>query len=248
MSDHVVLLHGTAGTGEVWTEFRTRFEELSWTVHTPNLRHHDPRVPNQSALVADVSLRAYADDIADLARGLDRPLIVGFSLGALVGQLAAARVPHRGMVCLAPSPAAGIRAFSVSAGIPFLGHFFQPRPWRKSLTLSWKTFRDFAANEQDERTAREMYDGHRVAESGRAFSEMFFPLLDRNRATRVDYHAVNGPVLVIGGSRTGWCREAFVHRPPRATRTDSTWRSTVPTTCCAAGDMRPSCSTTSTGG
>jgi pimeloyl-ACP methyl ester carboxylesterase len=201
MSRDIVLVHGTSGSGDAWAEFRTEFEHRGWTVHTPNLRHHDAAAPDQAVLVADVSLRDYADDVAALVNDLERPLLVGFSLGALVAQLVAARAPHRGLVCMSPSPGADIRAFSISAGVPFMRHFFQPRPWRKSLTLSWEAIRDYAANQQDEPTARAMYDDHRLAESGRAFSEMFFPFLDRNHAARVDYTAVTGPVLVIGGTR-----------------------------------------------
>ena len=112
MSRDLVLVHGTSGSGDIWAEFRDHFTEHGWVVHTPNLRHHDAAIADQAVLVGGVSLREYADDIAELVQGLDRPLIGGWSLGALVAQLVAARTAHRGLFCLAPSPGADIRAFS----------------------------------------------------------------------------------------------------------------------------------------
>jgi len=201
MSRDVVLIHGTSETGELWADIRDHLGRRGWTVHTPTLRHHDASVTNQATLVAGVSLLDYAADIADLTRGLDTPLIGGFSLGGLIAQLVAARTPHRGLFCLTPSPGPGMRLpFS---GVRVLGrHFLQAAPWRKPLPpLSWEVFRRSVANEQDEQTAREMYNGHLLFESGRAYSEIGFPYLDRGRAARVDYRAVTGPVLVIGGTR-----------------------------------------------
>jgi esterase/lipase len=47
MSQDVVLIHGTAGTGHIWAEMRGHLEQRGWTLHTPTLRHHDTTVPNQ---------------------------------------------------------------------------------------------------------------------------------------------------------------------------------------------------------
>jgi pimeloyl-ACP methyl ester carboxylesterase len=199
-SPNVVLIHGSGRTGEQLAALSDHFQRSGWTVHAPTLRHHDPSVTNQAALVVGLSLRDYADDIAQLGRDLNRPLIGGFSMGGLIAQLVAARIPHRGLFCLAPIPAPGMLDPLRSALV--LGrHFVEATRWRKPLPpSSWEEFRRGAANEQDERTAREMYNGQ-VFESGRAFAETFFPYLDRNRATRVDYQAVTGPVLVVAGTR-----------------------------------------------
>src|SRR6516165_6884949 len=109
MGRDVVLIHGASEVGEHLTEMRHHFEQRDWTVHTPTLRHHDENAPDQAKLVGGVSLREYVADLTDLTRTLDTPLIGGFSLGGLIAQLVAARTPHRGLFCLAPSPAPGMR-------------------------------------------------------------------------------------------------------------------------------------------
>jgi pimeloyl-ACP methyl ester carboxylesterase len=201
MSRDVVLIHATGSTGEQWAGTRDHFERLGWTVHTPTLRHHDASVTNQANLVAGVSLRDNTADIADLTRRLDTPLIGGSSLGGLIAQLVAARTAHRGLFCLAPAPGPGMLGPLWSA-LTFGRHFLQATPWRKPVSpASWEVFRRSVANEQDEETAREMYSGHLLFDSARAYSEIFFPYLDRGRAARVDYGAVTGPVLVIGAAR-----------------------------------------------
>jgi len=199
MSRDVVLIHGASEVGEQLAEIRQHFEQRGWTVHTPTLRHHDEAMPDQATLVAGVSLRDYVADLTDLTRGLDTPLIGGFSFGGLIAQLVAARTPHRGLFCLAPT-APGTRP-PLAAVRVMAGHFLHPTPWRKAVPpMSWEMWRRYVANAHDEQSARETYNAHLRYESGRQYWEAGFYFLDRHRAARIDYQAVTGPVLVTGGT------------------------------------------------
>jgi pimeloyl-ACP methyl ester carboxylesterase len=201
MSRDVVLIHGTSATGAIWDDLRAFFEGRGWNVHTPALRHHDPDLARQPDLVAGVSLRGFAEDLVAYVRGIGgEPLIGGHSLGGLVAQLVAARTPSSGLLLLAPAPAPGMLP-SLSSVRTFAPHFLHPTPWRRPLApLGWRAFRRAVVNAQDEGTGRRLHGLVQLADSGRAYCEMAFPLLDRHHAARVDYARVTGPVLVVGGT------------------------------------------------
>ncbi|WP_007025846.1 alpha/beta hydrolase [Saccharomonospora iraqiensis] len=212
-SEHVILVHGTWMRGSHWTEARQAFEQRGFTVHTPSLRHHDLPLLEGSLRVASVSLADYTDDLAELARSLDRPpLLVGLSMGGLLAQLVAARVPHAGVVAACPAPAAGVFGMYPNTVRLFGSHYLQPRPWDKPLYPTWHRLRWGAAHTQDEDYVRGLYSDL-VCESGRAYCEMAFPFLDPRRAATVDFDAITGPVLAIGGERD----RMISPRIPRAT-------------------------------
>jgi pimeloyl-ACP methyl ester carboxylesterase len=135
-----------------------------------------------------------------LVESLDSPpLVVGHSLGGLVAQLVAARTRHAGLIAATPAPAAGIFALYPGTVRVFSRHYLQPRPWSKPLyPTAWKLYRGYAANTTDEELARDLYS-KLVCDSGRVYCEMPFWFLDRAKASRVDFAAISGPVLAIGG-------------------------------------------------
>ncbi|CAB4967529.1 unannotated protein [freshwater metagenome] len=198
---HVVLVHGTWGSGPFWTEARAAFEARGFTVHTPTLRHHELPLLAGATRVATVSLTDYTDDLVELCESLDSPpLLVGLSLGGLLVQMTAARTATAGVVAGCPAPAAGIFQAYPSMARLFFRHFLQPRPWAKPLYPTWEAWSWGVANTQTPERAREMF-ADLVCESGRAYCEMAFPWLDRRKAARVDFAAVTSPVLVLSAEK-----------------------------------------------
>ncbi|MGE2816086.1 alpha/beta hydrolase [Mycobacterium heidelbergense] len=198
---HVVLIHGTWCRGETWSSARAAFAERGYTVHTPTLRHHELPLREGALKIAPLSMRDYTDDLGALIGSLNSPpLLVGLSLGGLLAQLVAARIPHAGLVAACPAPAAGmiLNPKMLRGALSVLGrHYLQPRPWAKPMyPPTWQRFRRWIANAQSEAVAREVFAGM-VAESGRAYCEIVFPFLDRGKSTAVDFAAVTSPVLVI---------------------------------------------------
>jgi pimeloyl-ACP methyl ester carboxylesterase len=203
MSDveHVVLIHGTWGRGSHFHEARAAFEERGFVVHTPTLRHHELSLEDGAAQIAGLSLTDYADDLVEVCESLDSPpLILGHSLGGLLAQLVAARTKHAGLIGVCPAPAAGIFAMYPSMSRLFLSHYLQARPWTKPLRPTWEKFHVGGRITQTEEDSRALF-ADLVCESGRAYCEMAFPQLDRRKASRVDYSAIDGPVLIFGGAQ-----------------------------------------------
>lgn len=198
--EHVVLIHGTWGRGSHFREARAAFEDRGFDVHTPTLRHHELPLQEGSAQIAPLSLTDYADDLVEVCESLDSPpLILGHSLGGLLAQLVAARTPHAGLIGVCPAPGAGIVAMYPSMSRLFLSHYLQPRPWAKPLVPTWEKFHVGGRITQTDEDSRALF-ADLVCESGRAYCEMAFPQLDRRKASRVDYAAIPGPVLIFGGS------------------------------------------------
>ncbi|MEW5733875.1 MAG: alpha/beta fold hydrolase [Thermodesulfobacteriota bacterium] len=199
---NLLFIHGTWGNGpDTWAEMAPEMARRGYSVHTPTLRHHELPLLEGSVKIAVTSLLDYVDDLVQTAKGLDEPpLIFGVSLGGLLAQLVAARVPHRGLALFAPAPAWGM--FNLYPGTlrMFLHHFLQWGFWRKPIFPEWSAFRSCAANEQTEETAFALFKTS-CTESGRAYTEMAFWWADPGRASRVDLQAIDTPVIVFGGGR-----------------------------------------------
>ena len=205
MSDqHILLIHGTWCNGGNWGDFATELEDRRFTVHAPSLRHHGP--PSESDVwanaqqVAKVGLLDYVSDLAALTRTLDGPpIIVGHSVGALLSQLLAARVPNKGQILLAPAPAWGM--FNMFPSMFWLWGRYIPQ-WlagRPMFPCSWSLWENFICNALP-RDLQEEYYATLCAESGTAYRQMAMWWMDPKRTARVDYRAITSPVLIVGGS------------------------------------------------
>lgn len=199
--------------------------------------------------IARLSLCDYADDLVALVESLDRPpLLVGYSLGGLVVQLVASRARHIGMIAACPSAVGPAGLNRTTLGIS-VGHALKPRPWAKPVhPPTWERFWPAVAGKQSEQVARELFDGL-VCESGRVlFFELAIPWLDRTRAAQVDFSAVAGPVLLIGGGSDRIVPGVLRVAPRPAIATPHTSRYPSPTIWFFMGKLCPLPCDTSTNG
>lgn len=209
----VLLVHGTWGHGRGWDDFAAELTARGFRVHAPDLPAHghakEIDVWQTAEEVTRLGLTDYVDALARVAGTLETPpLIVGHSLGGLLAQLLAARVPHRGVVLLAPAPAAGVFAFYPSMlrlWIRYLPRWVQGRPM---FPVGKRTWDRYVCNTTDARTSEEHY-ADLCAESGRVYREMVLWPLDPKRSSRVDFDKVTGDVLVLAGSADRCCVPAM---------------------------------------
>ncbi len=187
-------------TPAVFDRLREPLAAAGHTVHAPALPFHDrpASLPPAEAL-GSLSITAYVDFLVAEAGKLGAPpVILGHSMGGLLAQLVAVRVPHAGLVLLSPGGAANAQAFSLD-----------PLRTLKNVMLRWGWWEKPML--RDEAGARwGIFNGvpepvfqaemaAQVWESGRVLAEMAFPQLFGN-VTQVDYARLTRPALVIVGS------------------------------------------------
>ena len=98
----IVLVHGGANSAMVWTYWQRELADLGWSSYAIDLRGHGKSDPID---LSDTSMRDYADDVKRLVDELKQPpVIIGWSMGGLVAQMAATSGTIAVWVGLEPSP------------------------------------------------------------------------------------------------------------------------------------------------
>ena len=215
----VLLIHGTWGHGHEWDDFSAELTERGYRVHAPTLPAHgrpaDIDIWGTAEQVAGLGLLDYVEALVADARAMETPpLIVGHSLGGLLAQLVAARVPHRGLVLLGPAPAAGMFAFYPSMAALWARYIPRWILGRPMFPVAKSVWDRYICNTSDAGFSDSLY-ADLCAESGTAYREMVFWMFDRKRAARVDYAGITGEVLVIAGEQDRCCVPAMCRATAR---------------------------------
>lgn len=195
----VLLIHGMWSTPATFDRLRPALEAAGHRCHAPAILFHDRPVslPPAPAL-GELSITAYVDHLVAEAGKLGAPpVILGHSMGGLLAQMVAQRIPHAGLVLLSPAAAANSQSPSLD---PFrtLKNVVLKWGWWEQPTLCdeagarWGIFNGVP----EEVTAKEI--AALVWDSGRVLAEMALPPLFGN-VTRVEYARLNQPALVVVG-------------------------------------------------
>ncbi|GAA4014001.1 alpha/beta fold hydrolase [Deinococcus rubellus] len=103
---HLIAVHGNFASSAWWADLRAT-PPLGWTVHTPDL----PGFAG-TAQGGEVSIASYADWLAHYVaeQKLERPMLLGHSLGGAVVLEAASRNPaaYAGLILAASAPLGGL--------------------------------------------------------------------------------------------------------------------------------------------
>ena len=200
MTSTVVLIHGAFCAAWAMEPFAQLFAMHGYKVVTPTLRHHDfapgVRPPRELGLT---SMLDYADDIEVLVRGLkEPPVLIGHSMGGLVAQMVATRLPVKALVLLAPSAPWGTLPTSAWEVMSAQGLYLAGQFWNKPLRPeSW--IAETHALDMLPPGEREATFARFVCESGLATFEILHWAMDARRATFVDARKVECPVLAVAG-------------------------------------------------
>jgi pimeloyl-ACP methyl ester carboxylesterase len=187
----LLFVHGYFGRGIAFEPMMEWFASRGHYCCAPDLRGHGDSLPDCN--LGDVSVRDYADDIVKVACSLDKPVIIGHSMGGLIGQLVATRDCVRGLVLLAPAPPRGIPVISLKlalAQLRYMPAIMTSRPVRPGRA----DLRALVVNRVPEKD-REIVLDMLVPDSGRAGREMSI------LGVPVDRDRVRVPVLVIAGDQ-----------------------------------------------
>ncbi|HEY2446292.1 MAG TPA: alpha/beta hydrolase [Rhizomicrobium sp.] len=210
----VVMVHGAFCGGWAFDGWRPLFERRGFEVHSPNLRHHEPRTRDEDAL-GGTSLRDYASDLAGLLDRIDPwPIVIGHSLGGLLAQMLAAMRPVRALVLLAPSPPWGLLPSTPFEFFSAQALFFEGAFWHKPLAPR-RWIAEANALDLIPEAGRDAILERLVPESGRAMFEVMHWMLDGGRASHVDARAVACPILCLAGAQDRVSPPATVKRIAR---------------------------------
>ncbi len=198
MTPEIIFVHGAFCGGWAFDDFRGRLEAAGFSGAAPDLRGHGQN--DDGGSVAGVSMSDYADDIAKLAaRQPTPPILIGHSLGGLVAQLAAQRVPVSAMILLAPSAPWGISGVTMEEAVSAFGLYSLGPFWAQSVAPDRTLARLYSLDRMDP-DDRGAVTARMTAESGRALFETLNWFLDPFMTTRVDASRISAPVLVLSGA------------------------------------------------
>lgn len=97
----VLLVHGAANSALVWRFWQRELAAQGWPAYSVDLRGHGG---SELIDLSNTSMEDYAADVGTLARQcLQRPVLVGWSMGGLVAMMVAAAGLASSCVALAPS-------------------------------------------------------------------------------------------------------------------------------------------------
>ncbi|WGL17591.1 alpha/beta hydrolase [Microbulbifer bruguierae] len=199
----VLLIHGMWGTAEAMREVGAAFSAEGYVVEALTLPHHAAKCGYDTAArarLARTRLQDYVDFIIARIKTLDAaPILVGHSMGALLAQLVAARVPCERLVLLSSAAPGGINSWSWSM-IRTLGRNLLLFPmWLRVTELRADNIRYGVANSQSAATQQQILDMS-TYESGMATFQIGVGGLLPGGFSRLDTRAIQCPILIIGGS------------------------------------------------
>jgi len=201
MPHPIVLIHGMWCTARNFERMAQQLRARGHAVHAPTLPQHE--IGREDLPVGNVSLAEYRAFLEDylLAQGFkEPPVLVGHSMGGLLAQQLASRVPAFLLVLLAPAAPRGIFALAGSTLLAFWRVLLRWAFWRKPHKPSPGRASASLYNGVPRERHAEIYRTL-VPESGRAAFEAGFWLFDRARASALDASAIKCPVYVVSAGR-----------------------------------------------
>lgn len=202
MSDRppLVLLHGMWSSPAVFTRLRERLESEGWETHAPALPFHDrdPSLPAPEGL-GRLTIEDYVQHLAGVIARLGRPpLLIGHSMGGMLAQLLAARLPHAGLALLATAPTASTQSFALPPVRTLWGVISHWGWWEAPTRIGADAARRGIYNGvPDEVATAEI--ARLTWDSGRVLAEMLRPSLSATGATRIDLARLTRPALLVVG-------------------------------------------------
>jgi pimeloyl-ACP methyl ester carboxylesterase len=201
MTDKLIMVHGMWGGSWGWDNYVEYFHNKGYSCIPVTLRHHQVDAGQSPPDKLGVTgILDYVDDIEQQIKKLNRPpVLMGHSMGGLIGQIIASRGLVSKLVLLAPAPPRGINVLSYPVIKSFLPLLASYQFWKKPYRISYARAEYAVFNQLPQQQRREIYDRF-VYESGRTVIETGLWWLDFSKATLVDEKQMECPVLVVAGS------------------------------------------------
>jgi pimeloyl-ACP methyl ester carboxylesterase len=188
-------------TGRTLASVQRACEARGYATLAPTLPLHPAHASGELAALGQLSLQDYACYLEGKireARLQAPPVLIGHSMGGLLAQMLAARLPVRAGILLAPAPPAGISPLG-RANLWSTRYVFARADFWRRAQMPPDAIADAALFSGVEPERRAELRAGLVPESGRAWSEIVFAWADRRGAAQVNAADVQCPLLVVAG-------------------------------------------------
>jgi pimeloyl-ACP methyl ester carboxylesterase len=185
----LLFIHGYFATAWVFDRYLEFFSARGHPCLALNLRGRAGSMPGTD--IGRTSMLEFAADASRAARELDRPIVIGHSMGGLVAQMLAERGEVRALVLMSSAPPRGISVFTIELlrrQWRYLPAILRSRP----VVAQEQDFTPLVLNRIPRDRQRELF-ARFVPDSGRAGREMLLGTI------RVDETSVRCPVFTVGG-------------------------------------------------
>jgi pimeloyl-ACP methyl ester carboxylesterase len=183
----VLFVHGYFANASVFSEWLPFFAARGMPSYAVNLRGREGSRPDID--LGRTSITDFVADAAAVARHLDKPIVIGHSMGALIAQCLAERGLAHGIGLLAPAPPKGIRFMTFKMVMKQLKYL--PAIFGSSLVApTLEDLKEIVLNHVPESQHEEIIASF-IPDSGRAAKEMSIS------GVPIDARRVRAPCLVV---------------------------------------------------
>lgn len=199
----VLLIHGMWSDGETLHDVRDAFTEQGYQVDAITLPYHRARSSHSAESLASLARATLQDYVEFLVEHVEKmhaaPILVGHSMGGLLAQLTAARVPCDRVILLSSAAPAGINGLGLSVFRTLGANLLRFPLWRRATVLKLSNVQYGVANSQSESVQREVFD-HCSYESGNVTFQMTLAAFSKKSFANVEPQSIRCPILIIGGT------------------------------------------------
>mgnify|MGYP005723576231 CR=1 FL=1 len=200
----VILVHGMWGDQNTLNEVGDVFIKQGYSVDSiclPGHRKISEYTQQRKKQLGETSLQQFVDYLVGYIRQLPvPPILVGHSLGGLLVQLAAVRIPCEKLILLSSAAPAGIVGLGISVFRTLGMNMLRFPLWKSVTELNLRRVQYGIANSQSLATQQNIVESA-TYESGRVtFQLTMASFLNKRSAAWVDSEKIRCPVLIIGGT------------------------------------------------
>ena len=198
----VLLIHGMWSDGNTLQALRDAFVAQGYQVEAITLPFHRTLAEHTTASLASLARARLQDYVAFLVEHVQKmdaaPSVVGHSLGGLLAQLLAARVPCERLILLSSAAPAGINGLGWSVFRTLGRNLFRFPLWRSATRLGLANVKYGIGNAQSETVQQDILSGCGY-ESGMVTFQLTLAAFSRKSFANVEPDSIRCPVLIIGG-------------------------------------------------
>jgi pimeloyl-ACP methyl ester carboxylesterase len=193
-----VFVHGMWSQCTVWDDWVRRFRERGYDTVCVSLPGHTPGVPD--AELARVGFAECVASVESVVAALERPVLIGHSMGGLIVQQLASRHTLRAAVLINSAAPRAIFPQRLSMLPGLARHYVRWGLWRDVMRLSPREADYLLLNALPVAERARHYEAM-VGESGRLAYQLGFGPLGWSRLHHVDPSAIVCPMLALAGKR-----------------------------------------------